>query len=280
MRFSAELVKSSFTRLRQNIVEGKSGIERTSALMYFLAYDASYKNQKPISLDPTTIDGKENRNVFSNEYNRLVTVRVLGPQRIWSVINLGLLERDGIDPVKRISSNFLTVPLKKASQRTSAIPYPQRPRPLLNLGYSQGLGSWGIGPHPDWDKNIPIFLSERITRWPFTDLAVFVLRDSEFKRKSKLSETIEELLATRFSSQLATYWFKQVQIEFNQKAFKVQEPWAISEYHNAFEDEEWISSLGVKGKPPSLRDRIKYLEGRILYLEGVLKKNNIVFKKD
>lgn len=280
MRLSAELVKSSFVRLRQNIVEGKSGVERTSALMYFLAYDAAYKNQQPMSLDPNTITGKENREVLSREYCRLVTVRVIGPQKIWSVVNLGLVERSGIDPVKRISSNFLTVPLKKASQREIPVPYPQRPRPLLNIGYSQVIGNWGVVPHLDWEKNIPIFLAERTTRWPFTDLAMFVLRDSEFIQQPNFLETVKELLSNRFSPQLATYWFKQIQIEFNYKPFKVPESWSLSDYHNAFEDEEWVSSISNKDTSPAISDNTEHLEERILYLEDILKTHNISFKKD
>ncbi len=280
MRFSAELVKPSFVRLRQNIVEGKTGVERTSALMYFLAYDAACNDQVPISLDPNTPAGRANRDALTREYCRLVTVRVLGPKEIWSIVDLGLVTRNGNDPAKRISSNFLTVPLKKASQRTSSVAYPNRPRPLLNLGNGLGVGGWGIASYPAWKANLPIFLSERITRWPFTDLAIFVLRDSDFTRRTSLQETIESLLSDRFSVPLSSFWVEQIGREFKYKSFKPSEPWSRSDYHKIFEDEEWVTSISLEDEVSVLDDRVHQLERRTSYLEGVLKKHDIPYEKD
>lgn len=280
MRFSAEQVKSSFIRLRQNIVEGKSGVERTSALMYFLAYDAVGGDQAPITLDPNTAAGRANRDELTREYCRLVTVRVIGPREIWSITDLGLVTRNGNTPAKRISSNFLTVPLKKASHRSSVVAYPNRPRPLLNLGNGLGVGGWGIAPHPAWKTNLPVFLSERITKWPFTDLAIFVLRDSDFTRRTSLQETIESLLSDRFSIPLSSFWIEQIGREFKYRSFEPSDPWVRSNYHKVFEDKEWITSISNEDEVSLLDDRVHQLETRISYLEEKLDENNIPYEKD
>ncbi len=277
MWFSSELVKSTFRRLRQFLVEGKSGVERTSALMYFLAYDSICHDHDPISLDPATASGKTNRNALTKEYYRLVSVRVIGNKKIWSVYDLGRVTCNGTDPSKRISSNFLTVPLKKASQRSLLVKYPNRPCPLLVLGPQPGIGNWGIGPYIDWSKNLPIFLSERISRSPFTDLAVFVLRDADFTPCANLPDTLELLLSDRFSKYLESFWSKQISRELKYNAFEGPEVWHSSDYHRAFEDEEWISSIITTSETMSLSNRVKHLENRISYLESLLKKHDIPF---
>jgi hypothetical protein len=280
MRFTSALIQSSFAKLRQSIVEGKTGIERTSALMYFLAYDCTARNHYPLSLNPDTAVGKQNRDALTREYCKLVTVRVLGLGQLWSVSDLGLVTLNGTDPAKRISSNFLTVPLKKASQGTSPMNYPNRPKPLLRLGNGLGVGNWGIASHPHWNKNLPIFLSGRITKWPFTDLAIFVLRDSEFTNISSLRGTLEYLIEDRFSLPLADYWKMQIAIEFDRKGFKPLEQWSASEYHAAFEDDQWMKSIGVEDHVVALNERVTSLEHRIYYLEHLLRKHKIPFEME
>lgn len=280
MRFTSALIQASFGRLRQSIVEGKTGVERTSALMYFLAYDCATRNHYPLSLDPDTSVGKQNRDALTREYCKLVTVRVLGPGKIWSVYDLGLVTLNGTDPAKRISSNFLTVPLKKASQRPSPTDYPNRPKPLLRLGSGLGAGDWGICSHSNWGKHLPIFLACRKTIWPFTDLAIFVLRDSEFPRRSLLKETLEYLIEDRFSEPLANYWKGQIAAEFRIKGFRAPEPWSARDYHDAFLDDQWVKSISSEDPMTALNEHVKSLEQRVLYLERLLRKHDIPFETE
>ena len=280
MRFSANIIRSSFTRLRQIVVEGKSGIERTSALMYFLAQDAAFGEDAGVSLDPYSSIGRLNRDKITAQYSKLVTLRVLGLNKVWSVADLGLITRNGTVPEKRISSNFLTVPLKKASQISTPTDYPSRPVPLLQLGSGLKAGEWGIAPHPDWKKNIPIFLSERITRWPFTDLAVFVLRDSVFDDGAQFPAALEALLHERFSESLCSYWLKLIDYELKNKIYKLIDPWRDTQYHNVFDDETWVNSICGTEEAKAYADRIQHLELRLMYLEGLLKKHHIPYDKE
>ena len=76
------LIRDSYLRLRQKKVGGKKGLERTSALMCFLALDALLKRtgiNPPLNLDPEDSSGKTNRDVLTREFARLV-------HQFWGVI--------------------------------------------------------------------------------------------------------------------------------------------------------------------------------------------------
>ena len=88
----------------------------------------------------------------------------------------------------RISSNFFTVPLKKGSQSAKVYFYPNRPVPVLKLGQVATGITWGISYFEDWIKNLPELLVDVKSSSPFTDLAVFVLKDFNFDSKIHLSK--------------------------------------------------------------------------------------------
>lgn len=278
MWFSAEVVRGSFGRLRMNLVEGKIGVERTSALFYFLAFDASHKSQTPLSFDPDTIVGRQNREAFSTEYCKLATLKTLGCGKFLCTEDLGLVTQNGTSPVKRVSSNFLTVPVKKGSQRTLPLDYPKRPLPLLVLGPGLVSSKWGVGAHPDWQVNLHKFLSEKITRTPFTDLAVFVLRDDKLLGDGSFDNALSVGLANRFSTELSDFWSRQVIRE--SRTFRPNLPagWRSEVYHDAFSDEAWISSVQRGGSGES--SRVEFLENRVIYLEDLLRRNLIPFNGD
>ena len=278
MRFSSGIVQASFERLRETVAEGKTGTERTSALMYFLAFDAAFVGVDLVSLDPDTPSGNANRKRLTNQYSKFVTLRTCGLSNVWSVCSLGSITRYGADPAKRISSNFLTTPLKKASERAKPMDYPSRPCPLLCLGPGLGAGNWGIKAHSDWERNISMFLSERVSRVPFTDLAIFTLRDSEFSPKNTLNDTLMDLICIRFSKRLTSYWAKQLSRESKSKGLPQERSWYGPEYHRAFEDEDWIARIGFADQEAMQDDRVTYLEKRVSYLECLLKEHRINFK--
>jgi hypothetical protein len=281
MWFSTELIKSSFERLRQPDPEGrKTGLERTSALMYFLSFAAAFKDSNGVSLDPETATGQTNRVVMGNEYSRLVTLSTKGQDDVWSVFDLGRITKGGSSPEKRISSNFLTVPLKKASQRNAPTDYPSRPAPLLLLGPALRSSSWGVAMHPRWTSNLPLFISERVSRTPFTDLCIFALRDKDFTPADTVGETLSQLLPERFGSELSSYWKMQIEHESRFRPYTAPMPWFRAMYHSAFQDEAWVSDKLTAPEATLLGERVEKLQRRVRYLEQLLDKYEVPYMKE
>jgi len=69
------LIEESFLRLSSKKQGGKTTLERTSALMYFLSFDATVKKltKSPIDLNPNTANGKNNRSAMELEFVRLLS---------------------------------------------------------------------------------------------------------------------------------------------------------------------------------------------------------------
>lgn len=61
---SNQLVEASFQRLSPKS-SGKAPLERTSALAYFLAFDAASKRlgKRPLDLNPNKMEGKDMRDM-------------------------------------------------------------------------------------------------------------------------------------------------------------------------------------------------------------------------
>lgn len=129
MRYLNEnLIRESFLRLRQNETGGKTGLERTSALMCFLAFDALLKRTSvtpPLDFDPEASIGNNNRSGLTREFSRLVQLK--NGSEPYHVINLGEVTVGGNPPEKRFSSNFLTTGMKKATTSATSYDYPTRP---------------------------------------------------------------------------------------------------------------------------------------------------------
>jgi hypothetical protein len=268
MYFTPKLIEVCFARLKSRDGGSKRGIERTSALMYFLAFDSIRKEKKSISLNHTSVEGKSNRAALGVEYSKLITVTNLGVDRVLAAVDLGELKI--IDsPEKRISSNFLTVPLKKASALTTPMPYPGRPAPLLRLGSVLLSGdSWGISLHENWEEHISIFLADRISQTPFLDFSIFVLRETEFEYKDNIIELICEMLEKRFSNELATYLKNK--ISFEKRRFTYTTEWFQDKKNRPF------SSYSPKISEHCTNNNQLLLE-RIQYLESLLSQNEIPF---
>src|ERR1700719_2814631 len=109
MRYLTEtLIRTSFLRLRQTEKGGKEGLERTSALMCFLAFDALLRRTgiiPPIDLDPDVSNGKTNRDILTREFVRLVQLK--NGSEPYHVLNLGEAAIGGSLPESRFSANFL-----------------------------------------------------------------------------------------------------------------------------------------------------------------------------
>jgi len=255
------LTRKSFLRLRQNTVGGKTGIERTSALMCFLAFDALLKRTSitpPVNLDPDDSNGKNNREVLTREFSRLVQLKSgIEP---YHVLNLGEVSGDG-SPEKRFSSNFLTVSLKKATTNGEVNVYPSRPsNPLLVLGLKATGLKWGIDRHQEWKANLPVFLKDRKTKTPFHDLACFVLRQRGFvSSATALHEGLVDGLAEVFTPELCVFWKTQLSLE-KVYADEVTEPFQDTA-PNPFADCAWVGDLKPISETTALASRVSYLEG-------------------
>lgn len=213
---SQQLVCNSFERLSSRNKTGKTHMERTSALMYFLSVDVAFKHfdVSILDLNPDSLDGKNSRKQVEMEFTRLVLVgNSHGVVR--QVTELGRIEEAGTHPEKRISSNFLTVPLKKASNQTPPFYYPSRPKyPLFKMGFAATAKQWGVSFHDNWMSNFLAILTTIKGSTPLLDLAVFVCRDCAIDDgATDIFTALEEQLKKRFTRNLADFWIQRIEKE-------------------------------------------------------------------
>lgn len=272
--FSSQQVLTSFKRLSSRKEDGKTHLERTSVLMYFLAFDAVCKKNEVtiLDLDPHESEGKHNRKAVELEFTKLVLLhRSNGIIR--QVCKLGEVDSGGTDPEKRISSNFLTVPLKKASGHSEPDFYPKRPRaPLFRMGLAATQRKWGLGYHNDWAENLPIFMSEIKDSTPFTDLAIFILRDSPINPNACADylSALTSLMKERFSNQLADFFIRRIEKE------KVFVKHIVDPYTDNYEPfaEQSKGASDDRFETLKRKDLLSYIN----YLEVTLEANDIQFE--
>jgi hypothetical protein len=272
MYINSDQVAISFKRLSSRKESGKTHLERTSVLMYFLAFDAVCKSSgyNRLDLNPEKTDGKSNRKAIELEFTKLVLLE-RSRKSIVQVSELGKVDCNAKDPEKRISSNFLTVPLKKASEQTDPYFYPKRPAaPLMGLGHPATGLKWGLGYSKDWEVNLPKLFSDIKDSTPFTDLAIFVFRDTWFPdNTSDYIQALSLCIIERFTSELAKFWVDRIEKE-KVLVRHISSPFSI--VHQPF---------AKPSKTTSSRDlgsiKKEYLIDHIVYLENVLTVNNIDF---
>lgn len=268
-----KLVQDAFLRLRQTRTGGKTGLERTSALMCFLAFDALLKRTgitPPVDMDPEVGNGKTNREVLTREFVRLVQLR--NGTEPYHVLNLGEVTVGGNAPEKRFSSNFLTTGMKKATTSQNIFEYPSRPCPLIVLGPKATKLTWGMNRHPDWKENLSTFLQGRKSKTPFHDLACFILRQRGFvSEATNLQDGLMDGLAEIFTSELCAFWKTQLSLE---KVYtqKIDNPFQDSQ-PAPFADCSWLGDLRPVNEKTTLASRVAYLE-------GLLRMHHIPFNND
>lgn len=210
------LVSEAFGRLASRNTTGKSHLERTSALMVFLSMDAMYKHfaVDRLNFSPESLEGRSNRKQLELEFTKMVLLEHLGGC-VRQVIELGRIDENGTSPDKRLSSNFLTVPLKKASEQSAPLFYPRRPdAPLLVLGGTSAAEKWSVACHGDWREHVLEVLTCVTSPTPMRDLAVFVCRDCVFDaRDTNLFDALGRKLADRFTANLSGYWRQRIEKE-------------------------------------------------------------------
>lgn len=213
---SPELVCKAFKRLSSRNITGKVHLERTSVLMYFLSVDATckYLGVCDLDLNPDSLEGKNNRKQVELEFTRLVLVGN-SHEGLKQVIELGKIDKAGISPEKRISSNFFTVPLKKASDQIKPYSYPRRPNaPVLKMGLTATGKKWGVGYHDDCMSNLLVILTAIKSSTPLLDLAVFVCKDCIFSDDfHDLVPALGDQLEKRFTKKMADLWVSRIEKE-------------------------------------------------------------------
>lgn len=267
-----DLVCRSFKRLSSRNQTGKTHLERTSGLMYFLAFDAACKQvgQNCLDLNPDSLEGKNNRKEVELQYSKLVLVDN-SRESLKQVAELGEIHIGGTAPEKRISSNFFTVPLKKASSQSESYHYPRRPpAPLFKMGLVATGKKWGVDYHDDWTTNFPTFLSEIKESTPTLDLAVFVCRDCSIDNKfNDLIAAVSDQLSRRFTKKMADFWTAKIEKE-RILARHIDAPFI--EYHSAFVN-NWINDTAeIRGYEKMKKGE---LIERIHFLEALLTENEI-----
>jgi hypothetical protein len=277
MYFSEEQVSISFERLasRKRTVgkKTKTHLERTSVLMCFLAFDARCKgvNLARLDMNPDKPNGKSNREAVALEFAKLVLLDS-AHRNIRQVLELGKVSGGGKDPAVRLSSNFLTVPLKKATEQTGEFFYPRRPpsAPMIRLGQTATGLKWGMEYHQDWPTSLPKLLSEVKESTPFTDLAIFVMRDTRLSGKDYL-EALSNAIAARFSDQLAKFWVEKIKKEKILVRHILANP--FSSTHQAFARSTQIASTN-RYDDMTRGELLDYIS----HLEGILDANQIEFE--
>ena len=276
MFVSDETLRISFGRLTSSNSTGKVGTERTSALMYFLAFDLLVTRVLPgqpacVDLDPDTNKGRYNREMFVAQFMRLVTI---SQEPLLQIQSFGVVTQGSTPPEKRASANFLTTPLKRASQAAEAQAYPKRPAPLLELGQTEANVRWGVRRHPKWRTNFGRFITETRSNTPFIDLAVVVLRDANVADlEGNGADVLKLALQERFSDAVSSLWGRNIA---NEK-MKPHSPPIVYQpaASRALRDAGHVKPAG---EPPS-RHRVS--EGaHVQYLEDLLTSNGIPFTKE
>lgn len=269
---NTEVVKKSFRAFCPRTRNGKTGQERTSALMYFLAFDATVHkgHSTPVDLNPECDDGMLHRELLKIEYAKLVQLEKQGKTKR-TIATLGIVEENGISPNKRITSNFYTTPLKKASASSEAYIYPKRPKPLLRMGKKSTGLKWGIDYHCEWKNNLPHFFTEFTSSTPFTDLAIVMSRRTKIDESTTgLYGALDCYFKINHTNQLTDLWTSIVKKE--KRLFSAPtEPFSMN-YSEQLESSFTNRDLHSWNK--------HNLVNRIKHLESVLRTNNIDFEYD
>lgn len=272
---NAEMVCQSFSRLKSRKQTGKVHLERTSVLMYFLAFDSACKffNTEILNLDPESLDGKNARKQIEAEYAKLILLERDG-SAFKLVTELGKIDSNGTIPEKRISSNFFTVPLKKASEQKEPYHYPKRPdAPLLKMGLASTGKQWGISYHEDWESSLPKFFSDIKESTPFLDLAIFVFRDFGFENtQNGIICVIKGLLEQRFTKKLADFWSSKIDKEKLFTRHMIDAPFVAD--HSLFTKSYPVNLSATKTYAQMNK---KDLIERIVYLEGIFDEQGIEY---
>lgn len=236
MYIAPAIVKTAFKRLVfTHKTKGKMPLERTSSIMYFLAFDATAKKgqAETIDIDIKTPLGKNVRETFVLEYAKLVSLSNSSKGGKQQIAALGEIQQGGKEPEKKIASNFLSVPVVKAATSSTPYAYPKRPAPLLFLGLEATGLPYGMTYHTNWIKNLRAFLSDFKSNTPFTDLAITCLRAAKGMSKDKtFHDGLASMIRAKFTENLSEVWIKAIDGERSFIKHIPLSDYCTSEFHD------------------------------------------------
>ncbi len=194
--------------------EGKTGMERTSILATFLSFDRLERDLSAASIDLS--DGTIARNLIKDYYHDCLTMGELHGKP-YEVVDFGWIQDAGTRQLaSRLSSNFLTTGLKRASELANPSDWPRRPKaPLLQLGLPLEGKRWGVAKHPDWMTNLETVFGDRICGLNTFPLIVFLLRHQELEFIDDPLLLLKNGLSTIYTPDLVEWLVSHAAIPMN-----------------------------------------------------------------
>lgn len=221
---------SHYYKLLNTVKEtGKTNLERTSSLVYFLAQD---KLQKKYSVD--TIDVSSNsdlRKEFQNAVKEILAVDTKTNEEV-QANHLGVLNiEDSKNSIFiKTGKNFLSTQVYRASTSAETFDYPTRPKnsPILKLGVEYNGSKNTISKHKDWQNNLLTYIDFRKCGQNTLPLIIFLLRDSRLEKDMSMKPWVEKELKEIFTEDLSEFLLENAAFpEKMEPSFIGTEKWSI-----------------------------------------------------
>jgi hypothetical protein len=198
MFIAQNTMNAAFLEMKEVVPSPKAGMERTTALFRFLAFNMLFHEELKDTLDFSP-DSTDMRNRLIGKYDVLAKISDDS-----EVSNLGVVSTPGRFGSARIGNDFLTSALKQGSERRQieGVGYPSRPAPILQIAC--GANFWSVKNHRNWKENIEKLLKGR-SAIPFTNLLIYCLRSVDLGQVSNRApiKIITEALKELFPSDVA-----------------------------------------------------------------------------
>lgn len=185
--------------------EGKTNLERTSILSYFLAHDMLCKTYTTDIVDLNS--NTSTRDFFVNNVSYILSLdedKESGEE--YQASQLGLIVKDRSQIKTKVGKNFLSTQLIRAAQSKNVSTYPTRPKDsgMLELGHEINGNYYGVKKSPDWKRNFIKFLDFRQCKSDTFPLICFLLRNHKFDLSGKfsISNELENALHTLFTDEV------------------------------------------------------------------------------
>ncbi|WP_240378175.1 AAA family ATPase [Bacillus piscicola] len=246
MYFSAKAFNEFYPQLSTQR-EGKTNLERTSSLAYFLAIDQLQKMNESETIDVHK-DSPLKRQ-FVEKVSELLVLGDQGTQEMQANC-LGIINLESGDKIKtKVGKNFLSTQVNRATI-SGETEYPTRPNnsALLTLGLDTENGKTGIAKHSNWPDNLMKFINFRICGDNAFPLIVFLLRKRYFEENNILREALETELLKIFSADVTSFLISNATIpELDSKYFS-ETPWEMSDLDDdLFRNREQTDQTGDNG---------------------------------
>jgi 5-methylcytosine-specific restriction protein B len=208
MFISQQTLETAFLAMKEASPSPKMGMERTTSVFRFLAFNMLCREEGEAMLDFSP-ENSDMRNRLIEKYDEIAKVG-----KDSEVCNLGSVVTPGRFGAARIGNDFLTAQLKQGSERrgSDGVPYPSRPAPILQIAC--GAGHWGVKRHFEWKSNLRRFLEGRSSK-PFTNLVIYLLRSFDLGDVNGRTamQVIDEGIGLLFPADVAAFLNERIESE-------------------------------------------------------------------